>query len=338
MVVQVHQCNGITVKGQRCKITVCTEQGYCHYHIKQAKGTKEIKAIRNTTTKYHTNDVFEKSPASSVTLLNDLNDKYNMIGKFIAPDPVSFSLSPTPLPKPKPKTKTKTKPKTSTSASTSTKPITDAGYIYIYTMENFITPPKGWNFQVKNIPQTKKRHKDKWTRFKSDRSPYILVKIGMTTQLPNIRIKQWEQKCKHELVNLGPRNQYLVKVREHWWERFKRLTIRDDKESGGNANTVGDDTSPYTFQRFKNDGFHCKKNLKQVELKVHSTLREKYGKGDVYCSGCVPDDELTVNKNLKRAPLQNNYKVHIEWFLIPKADLQSVYKTIDELCFTIGGK
>ena len=109
MVVQVHQCNGITVKGQRCKITVCTEQGYCHYHIKQAKGTKEIKAIRNTTTKYHTNDVFEKSPASSVTLLNDLNDKYNMIGKFIAPDPVSFSLSPTPLNKNKTKNKYKCK-------------------------------------------------------------------------------------------------------------------------------------------------------------------------------------------------------------------------------------
>ncbi|CAK9441091.1 uncharacterized protein LODBEIA_P49600 [Lodderomyces beijingensis] len=187
-------------------------------------------------------------------------------------------------------------------------------------MRNFISPPKDWDFQVKNVPQTSKRHRDKWISFKSIKSPYILIKVGMTTQLPNVRIKQWELKCKHELVNMGPANSHLAKPHLSWWQRMANLSLEDGQRVDA------------TYRNLQNEGFYCNGNLKNVEMAIHSKLRANYGKGDVFCSGCVSDDDLTVNKSTKAVPLRHNFKVHVEWFLVPKTDLTSVYKLIDETC------
>ncbi|KAI5949923.1 hypothetical protein KGF54_005401 [Candida jiufengensis] len=192
------------------------------------------------------------------------------------------------------------------------------GYIYIYTMKNFINPPLNWSFKVKNIPNTTKRNKDKWINFKSKKSPYILIKIGMTTQLPNIRIKQWELKCGHELVNLNPKNSYLIENKS-LIEKLLCLNINEKDNP--------------SYNRFKNDGFYCEENLKLIESTIHQKLRQKYGKGDVYCSGCLQDDKLHTEKT---SPLKTNYNVHIEWFLIPKKDLEEIYKLIDYTCRSIG--
>ncbi|KAI5962076.1 uncharacterized protein KGF55_003151 [Candida pseudojiufengensis] len=198
----------------------------------------------------------------------------------------------------------------------STRP--NKGYIYLYTMNNFINPPSNWSFKVKNIPNTSTKDKDKWINFKSRKSPYILIKIGMTTQLPNIRIKQWEMKCGHDLINIGPKNENLIK-NKNFLERFLCLSIEDREE--------------INYNRFKNDGFYCEENLKLIESTIHQKLRRKYGKGDVYCSGCLQDQEKIKDK---QSPFKTNYNVHIEWFLIPKSDLREVHKLIDCTCRSIG--
>ncbi|KAI3402645.2 hypothetical protein KGF56_004526 [Candida oxycetoniae] len=295
MVAHVYQCYGTTKRGFRCKITVNCDKGYCHYHIDQNK-----KLAKNLSVSASASTIAQNKKFSS----NSYHEAIQLQG------PGAF------LPKGLPYMEGKV-------LKSSRK-----GYIYIYTMKNFINPPKDWNFQIKNIPKTSKRHHDKWINFKSTKSPYILVKIGMTNQLPNIRIKQWESKCKHELINIGPRNEHLLKRRLHWWQQMMYLSLHDTHQ----------DEDRYRYQRFKNDGFYCEENLEAVESMIHSTLREKYGKGDVYCSGCVADEDLTVNKDLEKAPLQNNYKVHTEWFLIPKISIRAIYQMIDEMCRTVGSR
>ncbi|KAL6452084.1 hypothetical protein SBY92_003394 [Candida maltosa Xu316] len=177
----------------------------------------------------------------------------------------------------------------------------------MYTMTNFLFPPKDWNFKVKNLPNASK--KDKWLDFNSKKSPYILIKIGMTTQTPKTRIKQWQEKCHHDLTNIGPPNKHLViKQRQSLLARLMCMSIEDPQ-----------------YCRWTNEGFHCR-NLKTVESTIHRELRMKYGKGDVYCVGCLNDN---VHRNA-------NFNVHVEWFLIPKRDITDIYQLIDSTCVQIG--
>ncbi|KAG7665557.1 uncharacterized protein J8A68_000959 [[Candida] subhashii] len=194
-------------------------------------------------------------------------------------------------------------------------------------MTNFLNPPPQWSFKVKNLPNTSKFHRDKWIEFNSKKSPYILIKIGKTTQTVNNRILQWEKKCNHKLTNLEPLNRHLIEKRRHdggiisgLIRRFRRLEVRDDEED-------------VQYKRYKNNGFYCNSKLDLIESTIHKSLRKKYGKGDVYCIGCNQDP---IKVKRKTSPFDTNYNVHIEWFLIPKEDLQYVYKLIDSTCIQLG--
>lgn len=331
---QVYQCSGITQKQERCKRTVKVEHGFCSYHVSQA-----------STLSKHDQHRIPRIENSHSGQLNSRGKPYMEIdGRYISREPYiipgQFDSSQSKRDAPSSQhmstkafgrfnrdpqlvhTRVKNYHTFVSNKSTNDKP-RGKGYIYIYTMQNFLEPPKGWTFKVKNIPNTSTRNKDKWIKFKSRSSPYILIKIGMTTQLPNIRIKQWENKCKHELVNLGPQNEHLIKPYLHWWQKFLCLRIDDD------------DTE-LRLSRFKKDGFYCEENVSVVENIIHQQLRKKYGKGDVYCSGCIPDDALIKNKDKEKVPLQSNYNVHVEWFLIPKQDIREVYRLIDQTCRSIG--
>lgn len=197
----------------------------------------------------------------------------------------------------------------------------NTGYIYMYTMSNFLNPPKNWNFKVKNLPNSSKR--DKWLDFNSKKSPYILIKIGMTTQTPKTRIKQWQEKCHHDLTNVGPPNKNLI-IKKHrhdyhdWLKMFMCLTILDPE-----------------YNRWRDDGFYCKNNLKLIELTIHRELHNKYGKGDVYCIGCLQDNHENKRDD-NNSLFGNSYNVHVEWFLIPKRDIDQVYRLIDSICMNIG--
>lgn len=191
----------------------------------------------------------------------------------------------------------------------------NTGYIYMYTMTNFLNPPKNWNFKVKNLPNASKR--DKWLDFNSKKSPYILIKIGMTTQTPKTRIKQWQEKCHHDLTNVGPPNKHLIKKEHHWLKLFTCMTILDPE-----------------YSRWKNEGFYCQ-NLKVVELTIHRELHNRYGKGDVYCVGCLQDN-ATSTRDDNNSLFGNSYNLHVEWFLIPKRDMDQVYRLIDSICIHVG--
>ncbi|RCK58769.1 hypothetical protein Cantr_07155 [Candida viswanathii] len=208
---------------------------------------------------------------------------------------------------PKPKPKPKPKPN---------QPNNNTGYIYMYTMSNFLNPPKDWNFKVKNLPGASKR--DQWVDFNSKKSPYILVKIGMTTQTPRTRIRQWQEKCHHDLTNVGPPNRHLIKKKEHGWLKlFMCLTIQDPE-----------------YARWRNEGFYCR-NLKLVELTIHRELHGRYGKGDVYCVGCLQENARD-RKGDNSSLFGSSYNVHVEWFLIPKRDIDLVYRLIDTTCVHLG--
>lgn len=325
----MYQCSGTTQKGERCKRTVKVDHGFCSYHISQAStlSKHDNHKIQQALEPSGRKTVKETRPPKRAGESNFTRDLFTIPGQFETPRSNRHKHIKTRTPTaPKGHTPQPNRPQTinyDTFADSKTyfDKAVGEGYIYIYTMQNFLDPPKGWTFKVKNIPNTSPRKKDKWIKFKSRRSPYILVKIGMTTQSPNVRIKQWENKCKHKLVNLGPQNKHLVEPHLHWWQKFLCVSKYDD-----------DDDKWMKLTQFKKDGFYCKENVGVVETTIHQLLRKKYGRGDVYCSGCIADEALIKNKEKDKVPLQNNYNVHVEWFLIPKEDLQYVYMKIDHIC------
>ncbi|AOW28814.1 hypothetical protein MEM_03275 [Candida albicans L26] len=182
----------------------------------------------------------------------------------------------------------------------------DTGYIYMYTMTNFLFPPKNWSFKVKNLPDASK--KTDWVNFNSRKSHYILIKIGRTTKTPESRIQQWQEKCQHPLTNMGPPNKHLIRKRRGLVERLACMSIDDP-----------------VYSRWKNGGFYCR-NLNLVESTIHQELWKKYGKGQVYCVTCLAEESRSEAK----------FKIHMEWFLIPKEDIEEVYQLIDTICVKIG--
>lgn len=168
-----------------------------------------------------------------------------------------------------------------------------SGYIYIYTLQKFFDRnQKNW-FVTRNLPNT---HNTEWTNYQYNESPYIFVKIGMTSQPVQVRIKQWENKCKHEIKLLGPKQGPKRVVIENLHTLFKNLTL-------------------HPYKSFRDDGFYTK-DISHTELEIHQQLHTCYGKGVVFCKNCSTDA----------------YNIHIEWFLVPKNKLNNVYRLIDKLC------
>lgn len=210
-----------------------------------------------------------------------------------------------------------------------TKQIDKIGYIYVYTLTRLLSNnDKDWSLKVRNLPNVSSKHRDTWIPFKSKKSPYMLIKVGMTTQTVQRRLRQWQDKCHHELTCLHPQKKIQssskIGLLVH---RFKGLSIKKELAE---------------YQTYSGDqfGFLCPRGVNAAESEVHKMLITKYGSGDVYCTGCKGDasnENGSKSKALKdklhtRDPFQNGYNIHVEWFLIPKKDLDSVYQLIDLVC------
>lgn len=181
-----------------------------------------------------------------------------------------------------------------------------AGFIYIYTLERFFSKDKDW-FKVKNLPKSKTKS---WVSYDYNKSDYILLKIGMTTQNVQARLSQWEKKCNHKLVVVNPITDKAFNLK--LVDYFKRLSVKDDE-----------------YMTFKGDGFRVKNHLSQAEAEIHKVLRELYGKGLVFCKGCINSEASTSKSN---ELFVNGCNIHIEWFLVPKKGLKMVYQVIDQIC------
>lgn len=198
-----------------------------------------------------------------------------------------------------------------------------AGYIYIFTLRKLITEkgPSTW-FSVKNMPDAKSRDKNMWVPFESRKSRYILVKVGMTTLNVDRRIRQWEDKCHHELACIYPGSNLKVKGGS-----FDRLVMQLKELTLSEGKLLTYDAAQH--------GFFCSSDVGKAEKHIHATLKSIYGRGDVYCSGCRDINQgskLHSRVPHKRAPFDGEYNIHIEWFSIPKKDLTKLYKIIDKIC------
>lgn len=182
-----------------------------------------------------------------------------------------------------------------------------SGYIYVYTLSELLSNEALW-LKARNLPGTPSKYRDQWLTFEK-RSPFTLIKVGMTTTSVRRRLKQWEDQCHHRLTSLVPGQR--LPGRKILWRRvvehFANLSLTQNAYS--------------TFDTAER-GFYLPQVAKTESL-VHQQLRAIYGHGDVYCKTCKKQDSRT--KDFERG----SYNVHVEWFLIPKTDLERVFGIID---------
>ncbi|ODQ79335.1 hypothetical protein BABINDRAFT_176253 [Babjeviella inositovora NRRL Y-12698] len=193
-------------------------------------------------------------------------------------------------------------------------PVKKPGHIYIYTLAHLLDPSprkEAWLKVVKD-----RNAKESWVDFNPKR--HILIKVGFTTQFPvQKRLTQWENKCGHRLSPIEPhvrnyeRKTTLLKL-------FSKLSIKPSEVSEGSFRTYD----------ISQKAFHCDSNVNIVESHIHKLLRQKYGSGDVLCSGCTNDPTV-----LKR---QDRFNVHVEWFQIKRTDFDDVFQTVDRCCSLYG--
>ncbi|KAK6465896.1 hypothetical protein DFJ63DRAFT_333299 [Scheffersomyces coipomensis] len=224
---------------------------------------------------------------------------------------------------------------TTTSINKSTIP-TKSGYIYVYTLTMFISKHKSWQFKVKNLPTTSNQD---WKNFNAKDSPYVLIKIGMTTTTVEKRLNQWKSKCNHDISIIVPTITTPPPLQDTSSEaRIGKVSLDRLSQSGSPLLRLfkkfhisnEPPQSSLSLHSFNKDGFYCKGNVRQVEKNIHDKLHKKYGRGNFYCPGCL--DESKVSTKNKDSPFKSDYNVHIEWFLIPKSDLKSVFTLIDSIC------
>ncbi|KAK7680661.1 hypothetical protein QCA50_016227 [Cerrena zonata] len=79
----------------------------------------------------------------------------------------------------------------------------------------------------------------------------------------------------------------------------------------------------------------------RAETQIHQILRDKYGSGDVLCTACKKNTKTVeeaehaskllrlFKKHKQESFKKGTYNIHVEWFLIPKLDLEYVYRVID---------
>lgn len=160
----------------------------------------------------------------------------------------------------------------------------------------------------------------------------LLVKVGMTTQTVAKRIQQWESKCQHKLVCLHP--EYDMPLSQNsLLDRFKRLTISSLRHSA--------QFRQYTTFQDNVKGFFVPRDVLKAEKEIHEQLKNRFGRGDVYCTGCVEKAKNKHNESSlltlfkKKDFVQSDYNVHVEWFPIPKKKLHEVFKIIDLVCLRV---
>lgn len=174
------------------------------------------------------------------------------------------------------------------------------GFIYAYTLSDLLSLNEKLWLCIKNSPGCSTSDRDKWLPHNSKKSKYTLIKVGMTTRTSVLlRLVQWEQKCCHSLTCLQPNVQYF---KTDLIDRLKRLKIKE-------------------YKTYRDNGFFCNQVAKS-EVEIHRILRDKYGKGDVQCTGCV------WRSNVPNA----KYSIHVEWFIVPKKEVPYVFDVIDSVC------
>lgn len=189
-----------------------------------------------------------------------------------------------------------------------------AGYIYVYTLSSFLhgNSTGGW-IQARNLVDSK-RTADKWVDINMRRLKLILIKVGMTTKTPEIRILQWEEKCHHKLTCLYPLSHSFKKT--SLLDLFKNLSLKSK--------------SPLLTFKKTSKGFYASKNLGLVEKQVHHTLKSKFGRGEIQCTGCIEENKAQKKNQNKNTSI--SYNIHNEWFPVPKSKIEEVFYIINEIC------
>lgn len=199
------------------------------------------------------------------------------------------------------------------------KKVKKPGFIYIYTYElmyNSLLCGKleelDWLFVDDSILSPDKLARRKWID-----DCQILCKIGMTTK-PSVstRLLQWQNTCKHTVVNLTPDKVELLCNRrdseKSFSKMFQKLSIKSTKKT---KNSIAERLLTY-----RDGGFYVdhrgKRPIEEIENAIHKLLWKKYGQGLIYCYGCDPSGK----------------KRHKEWFRITIKELPWLLQTIDAIC------
>lgn len=296
------QCQGITRKGERCKIS--SSGLFCHHHAPSAPGTfpeHTLNPLHHSSSYVHhagiptckeTRIVESHGSASRARIYTTSKAKQqsrmqagNASGRHHATAPhlgIFEVVPPTAVP-------------------------ARPGHIYVYTFLHLLESDKrsDLGIYVTNHPFAQKSERNVPISYVPSKMPFIMVKIGMTTQRVNTRIQQWRDQCKCDITQLGPSNDKFRNLKDKsakgWLERrFSSLSIGeyDTYDKGQNA-------------------FHCAQNVARAERAIHDALAERFGRVNFNCLGCSYD---------------GNYKVHVEWFCVPKSELRHVYRMIDKCC------
>lgn len=194
------------------------------------------------------------------------------------------------------------------------------GYIYVYTLASLLGRKTDKNVRTRNMLPNKP---DQWVSFDAKKSKMMLVKVGMTTQTVAKRILQWEAKCHHKLACLYPDSHQWVSL--SWLDRFRRMLLKDNHKQF--------DDEFLTFHETER-GFFVPRDVSRAEREVHDVLKLRFGKGDVYCTGCVEKSKEANRSRLLRKSgfMESDYNVHVEWFPVPKNRMNEVFSVIDNVC------
>lgn len=251
-----------------------------------------------------------KSMSSSALTSSLSPPKTSLILLLSSKPPLSLKTSASPyLPSPK--------------KETSPKP----GYIYVYTLAQLLNKNNrgGW-LKTRNLLSSPK-DKDRWVDFDAKKLEVLLVKVGMTTQTVSKRILQWEAKCNHKIECLYPTSPHNPSQPLSILKRFERLSLKSKSTA-----------SEYQSFQEHAHGFFVPRDVLRAEKQIHDLLKLKFGRGDVYCTGCAAKaQEKEKNFSLqnlfkKKDFRESDYNVHVEWFPIPKKQMKELYRIIDSVC------
>ncbi|ANZ77287.1 BA75_04704T0 [Komagataella pastoris] len=187
------------------------------------------------------------------------------------------------------------------------------GFIYVYTLKSLALPSNKKQKWLRLGSGNHSRDVDLLKSEPFDPRDNILIKVGATTNDPQTRIRQWEDKCKLELALITPK---LViansKSRRGLSALFQKLSLNSSiGSSERQERKLLRQWSTYT-----NLGFQCN-DVFAKEEQIHSLLRANYGHGTVFCQGCS-------------RPGRNVFLRHREWFLIPRKEIFKVFVLIDK--------
>lgn len=192
------------------------------------------------------------------------------------------------------------------------------GYIYIYTYRHLYdslidgkSNPLEWLFIDDSVLTPTSVKKRQW-----DSKTHILCKIGMTTKSSvTTRLLEWQNTCKHPVVNLTPDKVYSLCYKESAKSKlsqmFRKLSINANKEN--NPESIN-------LHTYRDGGFWVNgkgsQTLPVIENAIHKHLWRKLGQGLVYCHGCDPSGK----------------RRHREWFKVAVKELPWLLQTVDSFC------